>query len=91
MLSSAHMRSDVRQHVKQCTSTSVSIYEHTRSDVQYNTSTRKPTVAVQKIHTWCTRVHKYNVSHVLPASQARKWHTRKSGLVWHTRERQVVL
>jgi len=32
------------------------MYEHTRSHVQYNTSTREPTVAVQKIRTWYSQV-----------------------------------
>jgi len=31
MLSSAHTQSDVQQHAKQCTSRSVSMYEHTRA------------------------------------------------------------
>jgi len=81
----SNMRNNVQAHAYQL------MYEHTRSDVQYTTSTHKPTVAVQKIHTWCTWISECNVSRVLPARQAREWHTRKSGLVRHTREWQLVL
>jgi len=38
MLSSAHTRSNVQQHAKQCTATREAMYEYTRSIVQANAS-----------------------------------------------------
>jgi len=80
VLSSAHTRSDVQQHETQCTSTYISMYEYTRSIVQAHASLQHGVYRYASDWT--------NVSRAL---QAREWHTCKLGLVWHTREWQVLL